>query len=94
VEYFVLFVLLLSFVAGAFGRVCPRELVWFFFRFIWVETVVCALRLCHHEQIRGGPLDMLVVGGWAAGVLTGLCCVVGRTWRVSPCVGMFSCVWY
>ena len=45
--------LLLSFVTSVFERVCPRDLVWFFFRFIWVETVVCALRLS--ERIRAPP---------------------------------------
>jgi hypothetical protein len=87
---FDLLMLLLSFVTSVFERVCPRDLVWFFFRFIWVETVVCALRLS--ERIRGAPLDVLIGGGGAAGVSTGLYCVVGRTWRVGPCVDMFSCV--
>ena len=50
---FDLLMLLLSFVTSVFERVCPRDLVWFFFRFIWVETVVCALRLS--ERIRAPP---------------------------------------
>ena len=87
---FDLLMLLLSFVTSVFERVCPRDLVWFFFRFIWVETVVCALRLS--ERIRGALLDVLIGDSGAAGVSTGLYCVVGRTWRVGPCVDMFSCV--